>query len=261
MFGSFAEYLFIPRAKRLCRIPDSVPFDQAAALGCRFTTAYRAIMKRAQLKPQESIVIFGCGGLGLACIMLASSIVGCQTIIGVDVSQTALQKASQLGATHTIIVRPESPDNDSVIVETITQIARGSGAHVTIEASGRPENCDIAIRSTRRAGRMIPVGLVPTTTTPISMGIIIAREIDVLGSHGFESDTDLPNLLQLVANRKLDPSKLIEAHVDLQQGVKILQNMDHTSPLGITMITQLNPQTYEGGDLNNNAETFMNSRL
>jgi alcohol dehydrogenase len=183
--------------------------------------------------------------------MLASSIVGCRTIIGVDVSHKALQKARQLGATHTIIVKPESSD-DSAVVETITQITRG-GAHVTIEASGKPENCATAIRSTRRAGRMIPVGLVEMAHIP--MGKVIAQEIDVLGSHGFESDNDLPHLLQLVAERKLDPSKLIEAHVDLQQGIKILQNMDHTSPLGITMITQLRPQSQTNND------NVMTSRL
>jgi alcohol dehydrogenase len=81
MLGSFAEFLALPRADlNLCLIPPNVSFVEAAALGCRFTTAYRAVVQQGRLDTKKgneanrmSVGVFGCGGLGLSCIMIAAA--------------------------------------------------------------------------------------------------------------------------------------------------------------------------------------------
>ena len=73
-FGSFAEFVALPRADRnLARLPAEVSFEAAAALGCRGTTAYRAVVQQGRLGEGESVAVFGCGGLGLSCVMMAKA--------------------------------------------------------------------------------------------------------------------------------------------------------------------------------------------
>ena len=236
MPGSFAEYLALPRAVgSLAKIPRGVSFVQAAALGCRFSTGYRALFQQGQLKPSQSIAIFGCGGLGLSCVMLAAGI-GCTTIIAVDVSARALQKAMELGATHIVDTRG-SKDARHCITSGITQ----GGVHVSIEASGFADSCENAVFCTRPRGRVVQVGLVAAQPN-IPVGLITAREIEFVGSHSFDA-LDLPKLLNMVASGQLDPARLVEREVSLASGAKVIEDMDHGSPLGITMITQFSEKS------------------
>jgi len=237
-FGSFAEYLAVPRARRnLCRIPESVSFQQAAALGCRLTTAYRAVLQQGRLQKEDSVAVFGCGGLGLSCIMMAVAI-GCSVIIAVDVSEQALRKAAELGATHTV---KADADNSEAVRQKVFDATDDRGAAVSVEASGFAKPCENAVRCTQRAGRMVQVGLV-SGTVAIPMDLVVAQEIEIVGSHGFAA-TDLPHLLKMVASGKLDPSRLIEREVTLEEGARAIEAMDHGSPLGITMVTQFSLDT------------------
>lgn len=235
-FGSFAEFLALPRADRnLCRIPEGVSFLQAAALGCRFTTAYRAVLQQGKICKEDNVAIFGCGGVGLSCIMLAVAL-GCSTIIAVDVSEKALQKAMKLGATH--IVNANTTPED--IQQEIHQLTESRGADVSIEASGFSSACENAVRCTRRAGRMVQVGLISASPVNVPMDLVTGREIEIIGSHGFAAN-DLPALLELVASGRLDPSVLVEEEVTLEEGAKAIESMDRGSPLGITMVTKFPP--------------------
>lgn len=240
--GGFAEFLAVPRAERnLSQIPVNVSFQQAAALGCRFTTAYRAVLQQGRLQANESVAIFGCGGLGLSCILLAVA-QGCTTIVAVDVSARALQKAVELGATHAVQTSRSSSDdekNDATSVRQQVHDITNGGADLTVEASGVAWACENAIWCTRRAGRMVQVGLIAAKkrTLSVPMDLVVAREMEIIGSHGFAAN-DLPALLHMVASRKLDPSVLIEREVTLEEGARAMEAMDHGSPLGITMITQ-----------------------
>lgn len=241
-YGSFAEYMKVPRADRnVAKLPDNVSYSQAAALGCRFTTAYRAVLQQGRLAKKESVAIFGCGGLGLSCIMMAVA-QGAQTIIAVDVSERALTKAKELGATHTVRIIDDNADNNNAR-ERIVVITDG-GADLCIEASGFPTACENAVWCTRPAGRMVQVGLVvshashqhPPQPLDVPMAMVTAKEIEIIGSHGFAA-VDLPHLLQMVSTGQLDPSRLIERYVSLEEGAQAIQDMDYKSPLGITMIT------------------------
>ena len=96
-FGSFAEYVAIDNADfNLINIPSEVSFATAAALGCRFATAYRGLIKRAKLKAGEKVVIYGCGGVGLSAVMIAKA--QGAIVYAVDINDGALEVAASLGA-------------------------------------------------------------------------------------------------------------------------------------------------------------------
>lgn len=249
MWGSFAEYVALPRADRnLRKIPKGVTFVEAAALGCRLTTAYRAVIQQGQWNNNNnirttnssirSIAIFGCGGLGLSCIMMATCFTSTNhIIIAIDVSQDALEKAKQLGATHVINAK-----NDDFVRKQVWKLTQGRGADLTLDAAGFKATCENAVWCTRRGGRMIQVGLpisgANNNNNPIiPMGLVAGREIEIVGSHGFDAK-DMPDLLQLVASKRLNVQNLIEQQVTLEEGAQTLMKMDQTSPLGMTMITK-----------------------
>jgi|UPI000581A3B2 alcohol dehydrogenase len=233
-WGSFAEYVSIPRADwNVKKLPNNVSFIQAAALGCRFTTAYRAVLQQGRFQAGETIAVFGCGGVGLSCVMIAAA-KKAHRIIAVDVSKRALEKAKDLGATHVILCN----DNTQVRNEVKELGPVGDGADVCIDAAGFPSSCENAVHSTRRAGRMVQVGLPIGDVSPnIPMGLVAGWEIEILGSHGFAAD-NLCSLLEMISNGSLNPGNLVEKQVSLAEGAQSLIDMDHGSPLGITMITK-----------------------
>ena len=243
-WGAFAEYVLIPRADaHLQRLPNNVSHLQAAALGCRVSTAYRAIVQRGQLtkKPlsRRSLCVVGVGGVGLACCLIAQA-VGCHCIVAVDSNPAALDKALQVGATHTVLSTPTDNENENddvnIVAERVLEWTGGHGAGVVIDASGASSTCALAVACARRGGRVVCVGLPSNPTVPIPLGTIAARELNVVGSHGFDTHT-LKELLHLVSSGKLDPGMLVERCVNLDEGARVLESMRHSSPLGIVMIT------------------------
>ena len=251
MYGSFAEFVEISRADRNLRVlPRGVSFVEAAALGCRFTTAYRAVVQQGlgllsrksvmTTAPKRVVCIFGCGGLGLSCIMIAKAFQeegNIQSIIAVDVSSKALDKALELGADHIVNVSSLGMRDDAVR-ERVLELTNGLGAEVTIDAAGFASTSENAVYTCRRGGRMVQVGLPIGGRPPqIPMGLVAGRELEIVGSHGFAA-SELPDLLHLVKIGKLEVKKLIENEVSLAEGAKALMAMDTESPLGMTVITR-----------------------
>lgn len=235
MIGSFAEFLALPRADRnLCIIPQSVSFVEAAALGCRFTTAYRAVVQQGGMHARtkiNAVAIFGCGGLGLSCVMIAAAF-DAEQIIAIDVSDDALEKAMEVGATDTINAKNEN------IQEKVLQLTKGMGADLTIDAAGYKSTCEDAIHCARRGGRIIQVGLPIGGPMPVvPMAMVAGKELEIVGSHGCAAEC-MPEILSLVQSGRLDPKMLIEKEVTLKKGAQVLMDMDHGSPVGMVMITQ-----------------------
>lgn len=259
MYGSFAEFVEITRADRNLRVlPKGVSFVEAAALGCRFTTAYRAVVQQGLAigngnKCKESqrssnkikVCIFGCGGLGLSCIMIAKAFQEegkIESIIAVDVSEKALDKAVTLGADRVVNVRSLGM-NDDAVRKKVIEFTDGLGAELTIDAAGFSSTCENAVHTCRRGGRMIQVGLPIGGKLPhIPMGAVAGRELELVGSHGFAA-TDLPDLLSFVESGKLRVRELVEKEVNLREGVEALMAMDRESPLGITVITRFDDKS------------------
>ena len=91
--GAFAERLAIPRADfNLVRLPENLEFADAAGMGCRVTTAWRALADRGALAPGEWVAVHGAGGVGLSAVMIAAAL-GAR-VLAVDISKDALAKAT-----------------------------------------------------------------------------------------------------------------------------------------------------------------------
>jgi len=225
-FGSFAEYVAIDNADfNLITIPTEVSFATAAALGCRFSTSYRGLIKRAKVKAGEKVVIYGCGGVGLSAIMIAKS--QGADIYAVDVNDEALKIASSLGA-QTINSRTTDP---AAFMQNL------GGADIAVDALGSEATAYASVLSLARRGRHLQLGLLltPTGLTAMPMARVIAWELDLLGSHGMAAK-DYPEMLALVASGALNPSQLVKREISLEVGATALAELYTQAVGGITII-------------------------
>lgn len=227
-WGSFAEAVVIHAADtNLVAIPGDVPFDAAAALGCRFATAYRALTARAKVQRGEWVTVIGAGGVGLSAVMIASAL-GAR-VIAVDRNANALAAASRAGAEHVVVAGSDA-------VDAIHALTAG-GAHVSVDAVGSEQTCADAVLSLRRRGRHVQIGLLPSATglSAVPMARAIAWELDLLGSHGMAA-VDYPGMLGLIERGVLRPQELIERVVGLEEAALLLPSLDTAAPAGMTMI-------------------------
>jgi len=225
--GSFAEYVVVRAADlNLVALPDGVDAVTAASLGCRFATAFRAVTAQARVAAGDEVAVFGCGGVGLSVVMIAAAL-GAR-VTTVDVSDAALARAVELGAAVT--VSSADPVGDVVA-------ATGGGAHVSVDALGSPATADAAVRGLRRRGRHVQVGLMlgDAARAPLPWDRVIAWELEVLGSHGMAAG-DYPAMLDMIADGRLDPSRLVGEVVDLDGAAHALEAMDRPGvSAGITV--------------------------
>ena len=228
-WGSFAEYVALHAADaNLVAIPESVDFTTAASLGCRFATAYRALVGRAHLTEGEWVTVVGAGGVGLSTVMIARALGG--RVVAVDRNPEALAAAADLGAEH--IVLADGQDIPAAIADLT-----GGGSHVSVDAVGSEDTCGDAILSLRRRGRHVQVGLLP----PIDghprapMARVIGWELDVLGSHGMAA-ADYPDMMALIEQGLLRPQRLVERTIGLDEAAALLPGFDRANVAGMTMI-------------------------
>jgi alcohol dehydrogenase len=230
-WGSFAEFVAIHYADmNLVRLPDTMDSVTAASLGCRFATAFRALEAQAKVRAGEWVAIHGCGGVGLSAIMIAASM-GAR-IIATDIQDDKLAMARQLGADIVINAR-EVPDVVSAILD-----ATGGGAQVSMDALGSRQTCFNSIACLAKRGRHVQVGLMLADQRhpEIPMDLVVARELEIYGSHGIQAHR-YGVLLGMVASGKLHPERLITGRISLAQGVEFLQKMDRFPGTGINVIT------------------------
>jgi alcohol dehydrogenase len=229
-WGSFAEFVALPRADlNLVRLPEELGFVAAASLGCRFTTAFRAVVHQGRVAPGEWVAVHGCGGVGLAAVMIAVA-AGAQ-VVAVDVQAEALGLARTLGATHGLNAR-ETPDVPAAI-----QDLTGGGAHLSLDALGSRATCLNSIAGLRKRGRHVQVGLLLAEdhNPPLPMHQVIARELELRGSHGMAAHA-FPAILELVRSRRLDPSILVRRTVSLAESIPELAGMGSFRGPGMTVI-------------------------
>jgi len=227
-WGSFAEQVVIHAADtNLVAIPEGVSFEAAASLGCRFATAYRALTGRARLASGEWVTILGAGGVGLSAVMIAKALGG--KVVAVDRNPEALAVAAALGADRTLVA-------DGSDIPAQVQAITG-GSHVSIDAVGSEQTCADALYSLRRRGRHVQIGLLPPVEghPRVPMDRVIAWELDVLGSHGMAA-VDYPGMLALIESGALEPQKLIERIIGLDEAAGMLARFDTANVAGMTMI-------------------------
>ncbi|WP_127794367.1 zinc-dependent alcohol dehydrogenase family protein [Agromyces sp. LHK192] len=227
-WGSFAEEVVVHEAAiNLVKLPDALGFVEAASLGCRFATAYRAVVTRARLQPGERIAVHGCGGVGLSAIMIAVA-AGVETF-GVDVSDAALAAVEKLGA---IPVR-----GGEGAAERVREVSEG-GVEVSIDAFGSVETSLASVRSLRKRGRHVQIGLMTgdAALAAMPMGEVIAGELELLGSHGM-TVREYPEMLGAVVSGDFRPIELVGRTIRLDDVPAALAAMGNgTGGSGMTVV-------------------------
>ena len=229
--GTYAEYVAIPRADfNAVVLPDEVSFEVAASLGCRFATSYRAIKHVAHVQPGETVAVFGCGGIGLAAIMIAAA--SGATVVAVDVNPEALQLAAQVGATH--VFNAAEGDVVTAIKNVIPE-----GVDVSVDALGSIPTAKSAVESLRVQGRHVQIGLLLPAKigdkATVPMHVVIAKELSVLGSHGMAAAA-YPEMLADIAAGVIDPGQFITHRIPLNAVPDALAKMSTGTKPGVTII-------------------------
>ena len=230
-WGAFAELLAVPHADfNLVRLPEAMDFAVAAGMGCRVTTAFRALADRARLQPGEWLAVHGCGGVGLAAVMIGAAM-GAR-VIGIDVNNGALAKAKELGADITI-----NANGIERVGEAVREATSG-GAHVSLDALGVTQTFENSVRSLRKLGRHIqigmPVGKHMTPPLPL-LECVYSRQISIMGTRGIAA-ARFPALLAMIAAGRIDPGRLITKRIGLDDAGAAIAAMDGYTGTGITMI-------------------------
>lgn len=229
-WGSFAEYVAIDYAdNNLVRLPEEIDSVTAATLGCRFITAFRAIVDQGRVTEGQLVSIHGCGGVGLSAVMIASAL-GAQ-VVAIDIREDSLELARGLGAAYSLNA---SQIHD--IPAKIRELTHG-GVHVSVDALGSPDTCFNSISGLRKRGRHIQVGLMAGEHRhpKVPMDLVVARELEILGSHGMQAFR-YPEMLRMIQNGKLHPEKLIEKTLSLEEAALALPAMDRFEHKGVFVI-------------------------
>ncbi|WP_278373343.1 alcohol dehydrogenase catalytic domain-containing protein [Brevibacterium casei] len=239
-FGSWADQVVIHHADaNLVAVPEELPDSALVGLGCRFATAFHGLRVRAELQAGETVAVFGCGGVGLSTIMIARAI-GAQ-VIAVDISDAALDRARDLGASRTVSARGLGPGElaEAVVraAEAVEPAAdRPGGVAVTVDALGRQDTITSAIASLGPLGRHVQIGLLDGEPV-IDVPRVIALELSILGSHGMAA-AGYPELVALVASGDLRPQDLVTTTIGLDQAPQAMLDMDEAgaATAGMTII-------------------------
>ncbi len=219
-WGSFAEAVVVPRAAvNLVRVPDELDLVTAAALGCRFATAYRAVVAQGRLRSGEQLAVHGCGGVGLSAVMIGVS--RGARVVAVDVSSAARAAALALGAVAAI-----DPSGDTDVPGAV-RAATDGGAHVSVDALGSTATSVNSVLSLRRRGRHVQVGLMLAehARPGIPMDRVVAHELEIRGSHGMAA-RDYREMLAEIAAGSLKPGLLVGRTIGLEEAPAALAAMD-----------------------------------
>lgn len=211
--GMFSEVTVIPACAAV-RIPEDLPLDVAALLGCAVLTGVGAVLNTADVRPGDSVAVVGCGGVGLNVIQ-GARIAGAEPIVAIDVNPAKLALARSLGATATVDASTVEP------VNAVRDLTGQRGADVAFEALGQGRTIEQVLDMTRRGGQAVLVGIPRMDvilSVPAMLGFVLS-ERTVKGCWYGSSDIrrDVPRLVELYRDGRLRLDELISRRIELAQ--------------------------------------------
>jgi Zn-dependent alcohol dehydrogenase len=209
--GTYAEETVIAACAAV-KIPDDVPLDIAALLGCSVLSGAGAALNTATITPGDTVAVVGCGGVGLNVIQ-GARIAGAEVIIAVDIHQAKLDTARLFGATHTVDASRSDPAN------AVRDLTGQRGADVAFEVLGQARTIEQTVEMTRRGGQAILVGiprLDVMLTLPAFLGVVL-QERTVKGCWYGSADIrgDVPRFLELYRTGQLRLDELVSRRIGL----------------------------------------------
>lgn len=204
--GAFAEYIAVSQ-HNLFSLPDELPLVESCVIADASTTPYHAVANRGQVKPGDTVAVFGCGGIGVNVVQMAAAAGG--LVIAVDIVDAKLDWAKRMGAVATI--------NSSQVERVDKEIRKlsGGGVDVAFEAIGLPVTQEAAFASTRNGGRVVLVGY---SNKPMSLnsGRTMYREMEVVGSLGCPA-SEYPKVIELAKVGKIKVEEIVTARFSLDE--------------------------------------------
>ena len=206
--GTWAEQMILPH-QAVITIPSDTPHEVASLVGCGVMTGVGAALNTAQVTPGSSVVVFGCGGVGISAIQ-GARVAGASEIVAVDLVDTKLEDARRFGATHAV-----KPDDLGGAKASITG---GDGFDYAFEAIGLPETMRAAYDATRRGGTtcIIGVGGLDKMLTFSAFELFYAEKT-LKGSYYGSADvrSDFARILNLWKNGRLDLEGMISKNITI----------------------------------------------
>jgi S-(hydroxymethyl)glutathione dehydrogenase / alcohol dehydrogenase len=208
--SAFAEMMLI-HAHACVRIDPDMPLDRAAVLGCAVTTGAGTIFNACKVTPGETVAVVGCGGVGLATIN-AAKIAGAGQIIAADPMPEKRALAIKLGATHAV----DALADDAAA--QILELSKGGVDHA-IEAVGRPESGELAVRSLKRGGTATILGMMPRNHSVglSAIDLLTGKKLQgaIMGNNRFP--VDIPRLVDFYMRGLLDLDSIVAETISLNQ--------------------------------------------
>jgi S-(hydroxymethyl)glutathione dehydrogenase/alcohol dehydrogenase len=210
--GGFAEYVIVDESQ-VVKVPEDMPLDSAALLACGVSTGFGGVVKRAAVRPFQSVVVMGVGGVGINAIQ-GAAYAGAYPVIAVDVLESRMKMAMDFGATHMVNAKSEKA------AEEIRQLTSGRGADFVFVTVGSVAAIKQGIPFTAPRGTTVMIGLPnfkdQLCFSPLDM---IPTEKNLIGGFMGAANikVDIPNLVTLYQSGRLKLDELITARFPLER--------------------------------------------
>ncbi len=213
LLSSFSEYTVIPDISVVV-VEKEYPLNRAVLASCAVPTGVGAVLYRAKVAAGSTVMVIGCGGVGVN-IIQGARLAGARMIIAVDIHDFKLEKAKELGATHVINAKEQNP------VRAAKELTGGMGVDYAFEAISTPETIGQAAAATGKNGTIVIVGLTDArvTSMPIPPMLFVLQQKTVMGTiYGdAQPQKDIPALLALYKEGKLKLDELVTRTYALEQ--------------------------------------------
>jgi NDMA-dependent alcohol dehydrogenase len=210
--SSFSEYCVVSE-KAVLPIPDDLPLDRAALLGCAVVSGVGAVFNAARVRPGSSVAVFGTGGVGLN-VVQGAALAGAEQIIAVDVLPNKLAWARQFGATHTVNASTANP------VEEVRALTAGKGVDYAFEVVGQPAVMRQAYDCLAKRGMAVILGVSPMTaevSVPV-MSLVFEERVLTGSIYGAgRPRIEIPRLIALYRAGKLKLDELLTRAYPLRE--------------------------------------------
>ena len=218
MNGGYAEYVVVP-TKDLIPVPDGLPLEDCSIIADALSTPYHAVVNRGEVKPGQTVAVFGCGGVGVNVVQFAA-LAGAR-VVAVDLQDEKLEIARKLGASDVFNASTEK-------IHKVIRKATG-GCDTSFECIGKPAVMLQAMNVLNPGGRFVMVGYSPNDLS-LPAGRIMFREMEVRGSLGCRP-VDYHRIVALAAQGKLQLEPLISNRYSLEDINKGFDDLREGKPV------------------------------
>lgn len=204
--GAYAEYLCVP-AKDALALPDDLPLQEACLIADAVSTPYHAVVNRAEVRPGDRAVVFGCGGVGINVVQIAAA--SGARVLAVDTQRARLDLASAFGAEF-VVDASETSDVSKAVRNKL-----GGGADIAFEVIGNPATMRTAFGTLRRGGRLVVVGY-SEHDLALSAAKLMFNEMEVRGSLGCRP-ADYPRIIEMAQRGAIAVEPLVTGRFSLDE--------------------------------------------